>query len=103
MPEAEAATLDERIIRTARKQRRMANNGWRSIFDKASDDMQFVYDVGKGQWPVKMREDREKDRRPVITVNKLQKYVTIEFADLPPNYRVRQDPGIFLKVIDALS
>ena len=75
MAESEPVSEDERIIRLARKRRQLAGDGWADIYDKASDDMQFVYDVGKGQWPAQMRKDREKDRRPVVTVNKLQKFV----------------------------
>jgi hypothetical protein len=37
--------------------------------------MKFVYDVDDGQWPGNIRRQREKDGRPVITVNKLQKFV----------------------------
>ena len=71
----EAYTEDERIIRLGREQHKLADDGWRDIYDKASDDMQFVYDVGNGQWPTDMRRKRERDRRPVLTINKLQKFV----------------------------
>ena len=71
----EPITADEKIIAKAKERRTLANSGWDDIYKKASDDMQFVYDVGKGQWPTQMRKDREKDRRPVLTINKLQKFV----------------------------
>ena len=48
-------------------------DGWREIYDEASADMEFVYDVGDGQWPANTRKAREADGRPVITSNKLQK------------------------------
>lgn len=53
----------------------IAVDGWRSIYTKAENDMEFVYDLGAGQWPTKMRKDRESADRPVLTINKLQKFV----------------------------
>lgn len=50
-----------------------AVDGWGYIYDAASDDMKFVYDIDGGQWPDSIREQRETDGRPVLTVNKLQK------------------------------
>jgi hypothetical protein len=75
MAEPEPVSEDEKIIRTARERRKDANEGWREIYEKASEDMEFVYDVGNGQWPSEMRKEREADRRPVLTVNKIQKFV----------------------------
>jgi hypothetical protein len=71
----EPISEDEKIVRAARERRKLANDGWQDIYAEASNDMQFVYDVGKGQWPAQMRKDREDEWRPVITVNKLQKFV----------------------------
>lgn len=75
MAEPEPVSEDEKIIRTARERRKDASEGWREIYDKASEDMEFVYDVGNGQWPSEMRKERIADRRPVLTVNKIQKFV----------------------------
>ena len=56
-----------------RKPIRKPCTGWQYIYDAASDDMKFVYDVDEGQWPDNIRTQRENDGRPVLTVNKLQK------------------------------
>jgi hypothetical protein len=48
-------------------------DGFDHIYKSASDDMQFVYDVGEGQWPAEIRNERQKAGRPVLTINKLQK------------------------------
>lgn len=75
MPESEGYTEDQQIINLGRSRHKLAETGWQDIFAKSTDDMRFVYDVGEGQWPAKMRRDREKDKRPVLTINKLQKFV----------------------------
>lgn len=49
--------------------------GWQDIYDEALDDLKFVYDVDEGQWPAGIREAREKAQRPVLTINKLQKFI----------------------------
>jgi hypothetical protein len=49
--------------------------GWEAIYREASDDLRFVYDVDGGQWPDRIRADREKDGRPILTINKVQKFV----------------------------
>ena len=75
MSEPEAYTEDQRIVNLGRSRHKIADTGWHDIFSKATDDMRFVYDVGEGQWPAGMRKKREKDDRPVLTINKLQKFV----------------------------
>jgi len=49
--------------------------GWDHVYDQASEDFKFVYDVDEGQWPTTIRQQREADNRPVLTINKLQKFV----------------------------
>lgn len=63
------------FIKDAKDRYREAVDGWSHIYKAASDDLRFVYDVDEGQWPDAIRRQREKDGRPVLTVNKLQKYV----------------------------
>ncbi len=48
-------------------------SGWDHIYTQATEDLKFVYDVDEGQWPDYIRQQRIKDSRPIITVNKLQK------------------------------
>lgn len=62
-----------------------AVDGWEHIYADASDDMRFVYDVDSGQWPDQIRADREKDGRPVLTINKTQKFVRQSRGDQMQN------------------
>ncbi len=64
---------EDEIIAEIKEKYKEAVTGWQYIYDAASDDMKFVYDVDEGQWPDNIRTQREKDGRPVLTVNKLQK------------------------------
>jgi len=52
---------------------KIAEEGWHDIYEEALDDLRFVYDVDGGQWPDEIRKDRK--GRPMITVNKLIKFV----------------------------
>lgn len=72
---SEGYTEDQKIINLARQRRHVASAEWGDIYDLATKDMEFVYDVGEGQWPAKIRKERESAQRPVLTVNKLQKFV----------------------------
>lgn len=38
-------------------------------------DLEFVYNVGDGQWPAEIRKDRK--NRPMLTSNKLRKFVAV--------------------------
>ncbi len=64
---------DEDRISEIKERYREAVDGWAHIYTAASEDMKFVYDIDGGQWPSLIRGEREKDGRPVLTVNKLQK------------------------------
>ena len=66
---------DETILEEARERHTLAVEGWRDIYDEASNDLSFIYDVGEGQWPEGIRKEREGANRPVITVNKLLKFI----------------------------
>lgn len=65
----------DEFIAGAKERYKEAIDGWDHIYTDASDDLKFVYDVDSGQWPVSIRNQREKDGRPVLTINKLQKFV----------------------------
>ena len=64
---------DKDLLKDAKERYKAANEGWQHIYDAAKEDLNFVYDVGDGQWPSQVRKDR--GARPIITVNKLQKFV----------------------------
>ena len=66
---------DQDIFDEAKDRYQDATDGWDHIYNEASNDLKFVYDVDEGQWPENIRNERERDNRPVITVNKLQKFV----------------------------
>ncbi len=64
---------DEDRLKEIKENYKESCDGWKHIYDAAREDMAFVYDVGGGQWPEGIRTERETDKRPVLTVNKLQK------------------------------
>lgn len=66
---------DEDFLKDAKEAYKEATDGWRHIYDEARNDMKFVYDVDEGQWPASIRAERENDGRPVLTINKLQKFI----------------------------
>lgn len=52
-----------------------AVKGWQDIYTVAADDLKFVYDINGGQWDQKMRDKRVEARRPVLTLNKVLKFI----------------------------
>ncbi len=64
---------EEERIAEIKDNYREAVQGWQHVYDAATDDIRFVYDVDSGQWPDHIRNQREKDGRPILTINKLQK------------------------------
>jgi hypothetical protein len=64
---------DEDFIKVMLENYKESVDGWSHIYEAAEKDLSFVYDVGEGQWPSSIRDQRSADGRPVITVNKLQK------------------------------
>ena len=76
---------DSELIQTAKDNYKIACEGWDDIYNEASNDLKFVYDIDEGQWPSAVRSAREKDGRPVITVNKLQKFVRQLRGELQQN------------------
>jgi hypothetical protein len=66
---------DETILTEAKERHTIAVDGWKDVYDEAAKDLAFIYDVGEGQWPAKIRKDREDANRPVLTINKLLKFI----------------------------
>ena len=60
-------------------------DGWQHIYTAALDDLRFVYDIDSGQWNEKIRTERNTDKRPVITVNKLLKFIRQLRGDMALN------------------
>jgi len=91
MSEEKGFTREQKILNLAKDRYKYATDGWRHIYEEVSNDLKFVYDVDEGQWPFEIRNEREKDRRPIITVNKLQKFVRQlrgEFQQNRPSMKV---------------
>lgn len=66
---------DEDILEELRDRYKTATQGWDHIYEEVTNDLKFVYDIEGGQWPESIRTARENDKRPVITGNKLLKFV----------------------------
>ena len=43
--------------------------------ENSLEDLKFVYNIGEGQWPEEIRDEREAAKRPALTSNKLRKFV----------------------------
>lgn len=74
---------DEDILKEARERYKSAHDGWDHIYKEAKDDLRMVYDIGDGQWPAEVRKAR--GNRPIVTVNKLQKFVRQRRGDQMQN------------------
>lgn len=66
---------NETILEEANERYPIGVQGWKDIYKEAEEDMEFIYDVGDGQWPAGERAKRESADRPVLTINKLQKFI----------------------------
>lgn len=63
------------ILNLAKDRYATSVQGWDHIYKAATDDMKFTYDIDDGQWPEGIKAEREKDNRPIITINKILKFV----------------------------
>ena len=66
---------DEEILKKAKKWFLGLQNKESETRKQALRDMEFVYDVGQGQWDEQDRKIREEKGRPCFTANKLRKFV----------------------------
>ena len=57
---------EEELLRTIRDNYKTSVDGWDEIYTAAKEDIEFVYDIGEGQWPATIRAKREKAKRPII-------------------------------------
>jgi hypothetical protein len=62
---------------------RNAETGWRDIYDDAINDLYFV--SGEGQWPADIKAEREAAERPILTFNKLWKFIKSVTGDQKQN------------------
>jgi len=63
---------DEHVVSEARDRLARAIEYESNIREQAADDVRFL---SGEQWPQKVRQEREEDGRPVLTINKLPQYV----------------------------
>jgi len=66
---------NEEILAIARKRFQSIQTAESHIREAAIEDIKFAYNIEDGQWPASIREEREKDKRPCLTINKLRKFV----------------------------
>jgi len=63
------------FIQEAKSNYQQAVDGWCEIYDQLGKDMRFVYDIDSGQWPDDIKKERTDERRPMLTLNKILKFV----------------------------
>jgi len=66
---------DEDFLRDLKEKYTTSVDKWQHIYNAAEEDIRFVYDVDGGQWPEAERDRRTAAGRPVITSNKILKFV----------------------------
>lgn len=75
MAKKKSVRADEDFLHDLKDNYTTSVDQWKHIYDAAEDDLRFVYDVGAGQWPSDIRDKREAAGRPIITTNKILKFV----------------------------
>jgi len=66
------ATTDDKVLETARKRLKRCIDSSSTLHEEMLDDIRFA--AGQ-QWPDEIKNGREQDRRPCLTVNKTAQYV----------------------------
>jgi len=105
----EEITEDQKFLDLAIRRFQDLYNAEFHIRETAKEDLEFTYNVGDGQWPESVRAEREEDKRPCLTFNKLRKHVA-QVANFEREQRLagrvrpvddKADPDI-AKVIEGL-
>jgi hypothetical protein len=86
----------ETLLHTALERFTVIAEAETEIRAEALQDMEFVYNIGDGQWPAEIRRDRV--NRPMLTSNKLRK-----FAAIVANQIVSTRPAIGVTPVDDHS
>ncbi len=68
-------TKEEKLLDLAKERFTLLVKAESEIRQTSKENLEFVYNVGSGQWPASIRKERENDSRPCLTSNKLRKYV----------------------------
>uniref|UniRef100_A0A6H1ZDX5 Putative P22-like portal protein n=1 Tax=viral metagenome TaxID=1070528 RepID=A0A6H1ZDX5_9ZZZZ len=85
MAKSKKAKADEDFLLSIKDNYRTSVDQWDHIYTAAEDDIRFVYDVDGGQWPSAERDRRTAAGRPVITSNKILKFVRQLRGDMMMN------------------
>ena len=80
-----ADTKNADLLKASDDRYKASVDGWQHIYTAALDDLRFVYDIDSGQWNAKIRNERNNDERPIITVNKLLKFIRQLRGDMALN------------------
>lgn len=71
-PQSLPSEADEAILKVARTRLQTAEKAERGIRENAEDDLLFV---SGEQWPLQIKNDREKEQRPCLVINRLPQFV----------------------------
>ena len=66
---------DEEVLSLALDRFKTVQTAESDIRDAFLEDVKFTYNVDDGQWDDTVRQERQNDNRPCLTVNKLRKFV----------------------------
>jgi len=69
---------NDKILELARKRMKIVNTADHDIKQDSLRDLEFVFNVGHGQWDKPIHDDREKNDRVMVTINKLKKLINLE-------------------------
>jgi hypothetical protein len=73
-PATEPPTKEEQLVSQALTRYDRARDAWLKNFDEAKSDIEFTFNVGEGQWPQDIINKRDGEERPLLTMNKLNKF-----------------------------
>ncbi len=68
----------EEFLALARERHKRVESEQSENRQNALENLKFVYNVDGGQWPDSIRKERQEDKRPCLTSNKLRKFVALE-------------------------
>ena len=88
----------EALLDTAKLRFRTISVAQSSQRAETLKNIEFVYNIGQGQWPESIRAERKKDDRPFLTSNKLRKFVSVVANEI-----IARRPAIGVKPVDDQS
>ena len=67
----------DKILHLARERFKIVHTAEQEIRSASLEDLRFAYNVDEGQWDQQTRDERLKDKRPCLTMNKLRKFLSV--------------------------